>query len=135
MGYEFLTTCAKCGIEFMVFWVMDPIRVGPQSVAKMICPACGKTFCQTAADLIPFKDRGEHFLTGHPVRSVEVGYDCPYCGYPEIIVSHLHSNLSRKELLEETAREACCHNPICPERGLRQMLKPTRVQVETLSPS
>ena len=80
MGYEFVTGCGTCGKDFTFLWVLDQMRVGPQSVAKITCPACGIRFYQKFSDLVPFKVRGIGFLTGRHVRTMELIYDCPSCG-------------------------------------------------------
>ena len=52
MDYKFLTCCPKCCKEFVVFWVVDPIRVGSDTVANIGCPLCGQTFWQRKGDLL-----------------------------------------------------------------------------------
>ena len=36
MDYKFLTCCPQCCKEFVVFWVVDPIRVGSDTVANIL---------------------------------------------------------------------------------------------------
>jgi hypothetical protein len=70
------------------------------------------------------------------VRSVEVDYDCPYCGNRGILVSLLHTDLSWDELSrEEAVQTVACGSRLCPQRGLLQNLKPTRVLLGSLNPN
>ncbi len=71
---------------------------------------------------------------GRPVRSVEVDYDCPYCSDRGILVSLLHTDLSWDELSNEQVQTAVCDNDLCPQRGLLQELKPSRVVLGSLNP-
>jgi DNA-directed RNA polymerase subunit RPC12/RpoP len=133
--YEFVTTCAKCGKDFTIFWVMDQIRVGPESVAKVTCPACGERSYQKVGDLIPFKARGLDFLTCRPVRTVELVYDCPSCGMRGISVTLVHTDLSWEDLAKETIQSTVCNNTICSRRGLQQKIRPGRTGLGTLNAS
>lgn len=132
MNYEFVTTCVECGQKFIVVWVMDPLRVGPESIARITCPVCGQRFYQKAGDLSPSAP-GQNLLTGRPVRSVEAIYDCPHCGKRSIFVLLVHTDLTWAELSKETVQRAVCNNAGCSQRGLVQELKPARVQLGTLS--
>jgi transcription elongation factor Elf1 len=129
VDYTFLTWCPKCGEEFSVFWVMDPSRVGLESVARISCAVCGQRFWQRKADLDPLNARGQHYLTGRPVRSVELIYDCPSCGKPGIFVSLIHTDLPWEELSKENenVQAAFCDNALCPRSGVRQRLRPARI--------
>ena len=133
MDYKFITSCGECGKEFTVIWAKDPNLVGPESVANIACPLCGKRFNQLARDLLPYKARGDDLLTGHPVRTVEVAYDCPHCGNNGIFVSLVHTDMSWEDLSREGYQAAVCDNVKCPRRGLIQKLKPTRVQLGALN--
>jgi DNA-directed RNA polymerase subunit RPC12/RpoP len=135
VDYEFITTCAKCGKDFVIFWVMDPVRVGPTSVAKIACPTCGERSYQKVSDLIPFKNRKGGIVTGRPVRTVELIYDCPSCGMRGISVTVVHTDLSMEDLARETIQPAVCRNTICPQRGLQQKVKPMRTRLGALNPS
>jgi DNA-directed RNA polymerase subunit RPC12/RpoP len=134
VDYDFITTCAKCGKDFMIFWVMDQIRVGPESVAKITCPACGERFYQKVSELIPFKARGLNLLTGRPVRTVELIYDCPSCGMRGISTALVHTDLSWEDLAHETIQTTGCNNTICKQKGLQQT-KPGRTGFGTLNAS
>ena len=129
MDYKFLTSCPKCLREFVVFWVADPIRVGLDSVASIACPLCGQTFWQRKGDLCPLNARGKHLLSGRPVRSVELIYDCPCCGKHGIFTSLVHTDLSWEGLSKEkeSVRAGCCNNALCPKMGLQQQLTPARI--------
>ena len=127
MDYTFLTWCPTCGKEFSVFWVMDPIRVGLESVARISCAVCGQRFWQRKGDLHSLKARGEHYRTGRPVRSVELVYDCASCGKHGIFVSVVHTDLSWEELSKENIRAAFYDSALCPKSGLQQQLQPTRI--------
>jgi hypothetical protein len=135
VDHEFLTTCAVCGKDFTILWVMDPIRVGAKSVARITCPACGERFHQKVSDLISFKGRGQTFLIGRPVRTVELIYDCPSCGMRGISMSLVHTDLSWEDLAKETNEIAVCDNTICSKKGLQQHLKPARTRLQTPNPS
>jgi DNA-directed RNA polymerase subunit RPC12/RpoP len=135
MAYQFVTSCANCGKQFGVLWVMDSIRSGPKNVARITCPLCRKRFYQEAKDLLPIGSRAQSFVFGRPVRSVEIEYDCPLCGNPRIVVSLLHTELSWEELSRENVQTAACDNGLCPQRGLPQKLKPTRVGLGALNPA
>ena len=133
--YEFVTACMKCGKDFMIFWVLDRIRVGPESVARLSCPVCGERFFQKVSDLIPFKDRRVSLPTGRPVRTVELIYDCPSCGMRGITMTLVHTDLSWDDLARETIHPGICNNTICPQKGLQQKLKPGRTRLGALNPS
>ena len=135
MDYRFITTCGKCGKDFTVFWAMDRNRVGPESVADITCPVCGKRFNRSARDLLPYEARGGGLLTGHPVRTVEVVYDCPHCGNNEIFVVLAHTDSPWADLSKEANQLAVCNYAACSHRGLQQNLLPTRVQLGALNPS
>jgi hypothetical protein len=134
VDHEFVTTCTKCCKDFTILWVMDQVRVGPKSIARITCPACGKRCYRKVSDLIPFKARGQALLTGRPVRTVELVYDCPSCGMHEISMSLVHTDLSWEDLAEETFEIVVCNNTICKKRGLQQILKPIRTRLGTLNP-
>ena len=129
MDYKFLTSCPKCFKEFVVFWVADPIRVVLDSVASIGCPLCGETFWQRKGDLCPLNARGNHLLSGRPVRSVELIYDCPCCGKHGIFTSLVHTDLSWEGLSKEkeSVRAGICNNALCPKMGLQQQLTPARI--------
>jgi hypothetical protein len=133
--YEFVTTCARCGKDFKLLWVMDQIRIGPKSVARISCPACEERFYQKVSDLIPLKGRGLDLLTGRPVRTVELVYDCPSCCMRGISITLVHTDLSWDELADETIHTTVCNNTICAQRGLLQKVKPGRTRLGTLNPS
>ena len=133
--YEFVIACMKCGKDFMIFWVLDRIRVGPESVARLSCPACGERFFQKVSDLIPFKDRRMDLLRGRPVRTVELIYDCPSCGMRGISTNLVHTDLSWEDLSGETIHHAICKNTVCPQKGLQQKVKPVRTRLGALNPS
>jgi hypothetical protein len=134
VDYQFVTKCPKCSKGFAFIWVMDPIRVGPGSVARIKCPTCSEKFYRTVKDLLPYTARGQLLVAGRPVRSVEIAYDCSFCGNHEISVSILHTDLSWEELSEETGLEAVCNKALCPQRGLPQVPRPARVRVGALVP-
>ena len=134
MDYEFVTTCATCGKDFTILWVMDQIRVGPESIARITCPACEERFYQKVSDLIPLKGRGLDLLTGRPVRTVELVYDCPSCRMRGISITLVHTDLSWEELASETAHTTVCNNAICAQRGLLKKVKPGRTRLGTLNP-
>ena len=135
MGHEFLTNCATCGKDFTILWVLDQVRVGPESVAKITCPACGVRFYQKLSDLIPFKSRGLDLITGRPVRTVELIYDCPSCGMRGISKTLVHTDLSWKDLAQETIQTAICNNAICRSKGLQQKMTLGRTRLGALNPS
>jgi hypothetical protein len=68
------------------------------------------------------------------VRSVELDYDCPHCSKRGILVSLVHTDLSWDELSQESVQTGVCHNGLCPQRGLLQTLKPSRVVRGSLNP-
>jgi DNA-directed RNA polymerase subunit RPC12/RpoP len=135
VAYQFVTKCANCAKQFGILWVMDPTRqAGPKTVARITCPLCRKRFNQDAKDLLEIGSQIENLVVGRPVRSVEVDYDCPYCGNRGILVSLLHTDLSWYELSDEHVQTAVCDNALCPQRGLLQTLKPSRVVLGSLNP-
>jgi hypothetical protein len=114
---------------------MDPTRrVGSEAIARITCPHCRKRFDQDAKDLLEIGSQIQDLAIGRPVRSVEVDYDCPYCINRGILVSLLHTDLSWDELSEEHERSAVCDNGVCPQKGLPQKLKPSRVLLGSLNP-
>lgn len=135
MPYQFVTTCAICAKPFGVLWVMNPIQVGAKSVARITCPHCGKKFSQDAKELRPIGSQLQSLVVGRSVRSVEVDYDCPCCSTRGILVSLLHTDLSWDELSKENVETAVCENGLCPQRGLLQKLKPSRVALGSLNPA
>jgi DNA-directed RNA polymerase subunit RPC12/RpoP len=135
MAYQFVTTCANCGEQFGVLWVMDSIRDGPKSFARITCPLCRKRFDQDAKDLLPVESHTQNLKFGRPVRRVEIDYDCPHCGNPRILVSLLNTELSWDELSREHVQTGACNNGLCPHGGLRQKLKPSRVVLGALNPA
>lgn len=135
MSYRFAARCVNCSKGFGILWVMDPVRVGPGSVARITCPHCGKRFYQDAKDLLPIGTQIQDLVVARPVRSVEVSFDCPYCRRPGILVSLLHTDLSWDDLSKEHVQACICENGLCPERGLVQRLKPTRVILGALNPA
>lgn len=135
MAYQFVTRCANCAKQFGILWVMDSTRrVGAKTVAKISCPLCGRRFYQDAKDLLQIGSQIEDLVVGRPVRTVEVDYDCPDCGSPGILISLLHTDLSWDELSKEHMQTAVCDNGLCPQRGLLQKLKPSRVRLGSLNP-
>jgi DNA-directed RNA polymerase subunit RPC12/RpoP len=135
VAYQFVARCANCAKKFGILWVMDPTRrVGLKTVARITCPHCGTRFYQDAKDLLQIGSEIQNFIVGRPVRSVEVDYDCPYCGNRGILISLLHTDLSWGELSKEHEQTAVCDNCLCPERGLLQTLKPSRVVLGSLNP-
>jgi len=135
MNYEFVITCARCGKDFKLLWVMDQMRVGPKSVARITCPACEERFYQMVSDLVPLKARGPDLLTSRPVRTVELVYDCPSCLMRGISTTLMHTDLSWDDLATETVHTTVCYNARCPHRGLQQKLKPGRTRLGSLNPS
>jgi len=91
------------------------------------CPLCGKRFYQDAKDLLEIGSQMQSLVFGRPLRSVEVDYDCPHCSNRGIFVALLHTDLSWGELYKEHMQTAVCRNGLCPHKGLRQSLKPSRV--------
>jgi len=135
VAYRFVTTCANCSKQFGVLWVMDLTRrVAPETVARITCPLCGNRFDQDAKDLLQIGSQIQYLVVGRPVRDVEVDYDCPHCSNRGISVSLLHTDLSWEELSEEHMQTAVCDNDLCPQRGLVQKLKPSRVVRGALNP-
>jgi hypothetical protein len=112
---------------------MDSTRIGPESVVRITCPLCRKRFYQNAKDLFPIGSQIKNFLVGRPVRSVEIDYDCPTGGKSGIVVSLLHTDLSWDDLSREHVQTAACGNSLCPQRGLLQKLKPSRVALGALN--
>ncbi len=136
MAYQFVTRCANCAKQFGIFWMMDSTRrVDLKTVAKITCPLCRKRFYLDAKDLLEIGSQMEYLLVGRPVRSVEVDYDCLYCSNRGILVSLLHTDLSWDELYlsAEHVQTAVCENGLCPQRGLLQTLKPSRVVLGALN--
>ena len=109
-------------------------RVDPKTIAKITCPLCRKRFHQDAKDLLEIGSQMEYLLVGRPVRSVEVDYDCLYCSNRGILVSLLHTDLSWDELSMEQLQTAVCDNGLCPQKGILQKLKPSRVLLGSLNP-
>jgi DNA-directed RNA polymerase subunit RPC12/RpoP len=134
MPYQFVTSCAICAKPFGVLWVMDPIQVGTKNVARITCPFCRKRFSQDAKALLPIGSQIQNLVVGRPVRSVKIEYDCSYCSSSGILESLLHTDLSWDELSKENAETAVCDNGLCPQRGLLQKLKPSRVVLGSLNP-
>jgi hypothetical protein len=134
VGYEFVTGCGTCGKDFTFLWVLDQVRVGPQSVAKITCPACVIAFHQKFSDLTPLKTRERELLSSRPVRTVEVTYDCPSCGMRGISMSLMHTDLSWEDLAKETLQTAICNNTICARRGVKQKITPGRTRLGALNP-
>jgi len=114
---------------------MDPIQVGTKNVARITCPLCGKRFEQDAKELLPIGPQIRNLVVGRPVRSVEVDYDCPRCSNRGILVSVLHTDLSWDEFFKENVETAVCDNGVCPQRGLLQKVKPSRVVLGSLNPA
>jgi DNA-directed RNA polymerase subunit RPC12/RpoP len=135
VAYQFVTKCINCAKEFGVLWVMDATRIGPKTVARITCPLCRKRFYQNAKDFFPIGSQIKNFLVGRPVRSVEVDYDCPCCSNQAISVALLHTDLSWDELSKEHVQTAVCNNGLCPQKGLLQKLKPSRVLLGSLNPA
>lgn len=133
MDFEFVTQCASCGKNFRILWVMDALRVGPESVAKITCPACKVRFYQKLSDLVPYKSQEEGFLTGRPVRTMELIYDCPSCGMRGISVTLVHTNLSWEDIAKETIQTAVCTNANCERRGSEQEILFGETRLGTLN--
>jgi DNA-directed RNA polymerase subunit RPC12/RpoP len=135
VAYQFVTRCANCARQFGILWVMDSApQVGAKTVARIACPHCGKRFYQDANDLLLIGPQIHHLVVGRPVRSVEVDYDCPRCSKRGILVSLLHTDLSWDELSQEHMQTGVCDNRLCPQKGLLQKLKPSRVARGSLNP-
>src|ERR1700733_4118616 len=126
MDYEFITTCATCRKDFTILWMMDQIRVGLKSIARISCPVCRERFYQKASNLIPFKGPRRGLLIGRPVRTVELIYDCPSCGMRGISMTPVYADFSWEDLVKETSQTAVCNNYICSRKGLQQKVKPGR---------
>jgi DNA-directed RNA polymerase subunit RPC12/RpoP len=135
VDYEFVTSCATCSKEFTILWVLDQRRVGPESVAKITCPACGVRFHRKISEFIPLKARELDLLTGRPVRTVELIYDCPSCGLRGIFMSLVHTDFSWEDLAQETNQTAVCHNTSCARKGLPQKITLGRTRLGALNPS
>ena len=60
-------------------------------------------------------------------------YDCPQCGNQAISVALLHTDLSWDELSKQHVQTAVCNNGFCPQKGLLQKLKPSRVILGALN--
>jgi DNA-directed RNA polymerase subunit RPC12/RpoP len=134
VAYQFVTMCTHCAKRFGILWVMDSTRrVDPKTAARITCPLCGTRFYQDAKDLLEIGSQIQDLVFGRPVRSVEVDYDCPYCKNRGILVALLHTDLSWGELSKEHAQTAVCDNGLCPQRGLLQTLKPSRVVLGALN--
>jgi DNA-directed RNA polymerase subunit RPC12/RpoP len=132
---QYVTRCAHCAKQFGILWVMDSTRrVGPKTVARITCPLCGKRFYQDAKDLLEVGSRVQELVFGRPVRSVEVEYDCPHCSNRGVLVSLMHTDLSWGELSEENVQTGVCDNDLCPQKGLLQSLKASRVILGSLNP-
>jgi len=132
---QYVTRCAHCAKQFGILWVMDSTRrVGPKTVARITCPLCGKRFYQDAKDLLEAGSRAQELVFGRPVRCVEVEYDCPHCSNRGILVSLLHTDLSWSALSEENVQTGVCDNDLCPQKGLLQSLKASRVILGSLNP-
>ena len=135
MPYQFVARCAHCAKQFGVLWVMDSTRRdGPKTVARVTCPLCEKRFDQDANHLLQIGSQTQDLAFGRPVRSVEVDYDCPFCSTRGIFVTVLHTDLSWRELSKENVQTAVCRNGLCPQRGILQNLKPSRVILGSLNP-
>ena len=135
MAYRFVITCANCAKQFGVLWVMDSTRrADPKTVARITCPFCSNRFYLDAKDLLQFGSQMHDLVFGRPVRSVEVDYDCPYCSNRGILISLLHTDLSWDELSMEQLQTAVCDNGLCPQKGILQKLKPSRVLLGSLNP-
>jgi hypothetical protein len=122
VDFEFVTNCVTCGKSFRILWAIDRLRVGPESVAKITCPACKVRFYQKFSDLVPFKPVGPGFLTGRPVRTMELIYDCPSCGMRGISVTLMHTDMSWEDLAKETIQTAVCNNAKCVRMGREQKI-------------
>jgi DNA-directed RNA polymerase subunit RPC12/RpoP len=135
VAYQFVARCVNCAKQFGILWVMESTRqADPKTVAKVTCPLCRIRFDLHAKDLLQIGSQLQNLVFGRPVRSVEVDYDCPYCGNRGILVSLLHTDLSWHELSDDHGQTAACDNGLCPQRGLLQTLKPSRVVLGSLNP-
>jgi len=134
VAYQFVTTCTNCQKQFGIIWAMDSTRQVPKTVARITCPLCGTRFYQDAKDLLETGSQMQSLAFGRPVRTVEVDYDCPSCSNRGILVSLLHTDLSWRELSRDNVQTAVCRNGLCPQRGLLQSLKPSRVILGSLNP-
>jgi len=135
VAYQFVTMCTNCSEQFGIVWVMDLTRlVGPKTVARITCPLCGTRFYQDAKNLLEIGSQMQSLAFGRPVRSVEVDYDCPSCSNRGIMVSLLHTDLSWGDLSKEHEQNAVCGNGLCPQKGIIQNLKPSRVILGSLNP-
>jgi len=114
---------------------MDPIRVGPESIAEITCPICGKRFHLAPGNLLPVPNPPNNLAAGRPVRTAELVYDCPSCGMRGLTVTLVHTDLSWEELSLETTELCVCSNLPCPKKGLQQNLHPTRTGFGALNPS
>ena len=135
MPFQFVTICVLCGKQFTLIWVMDPVRVGPESAAKITCPICGEKFYRAPGDLLRVSDAKNNLPAGRPVRTTELVYDCPSCGMRGLTVTLVHTDLSWEELSREAMELCVCSNSHCPKRGLQQNLHPTRTGFGALNPS
>ena len=135
MPFEFVIVCALCGKQFTLVWLMDPIRVGPESIAEITCPICGKRFHLAPGNLLPVPNPPNNLAAGRPVRTAELVYDCPSCGMRGLTVTLVHTDLSWEELSLETTELCVCSNLPCPKKGLQQNLHPTRTGFGALNPS
>ena len=68
MAYQFVTTCASCAKQFGVVWTMDSTRTGPESIARITCPLCRKSFHQHAGDLLPIGSQIQNFWMSRAER-------------------------------------------------------------------
>jgi DNA-directed RNA polymerase subunit RPC12/RpoP len=128
VAYQFVARCVNCAKQFGILWVMDSTQqASSKTVARITCPLCRIRFDLHAKDLVQIGSPLKDLVFGRPVRSVEVDYDCPYCGNRRILVSLLHTDLSWYELSDAHVRTAICKNGRCPQRGLLQEIKPSRV--------
>jgi DNA-directed RNA polymerase subunit RPC12/RpoP len=135
VDYQFVAKCTNCEKQFGVLWVTDRTRrPGLKTVVRITCPLCGTRFYQDAKCLLQSGPEIQKLAVGRPVRSVEVDYDCPYCGSRGIFISLLHTDLSWDEVRKEQVQTAVCDNGLCPQKGLLQKLKPSRVVLGSLNP-
>jgi DNA-directed RNA polymerase subunit RPC12/RpoP len=136
VAYQFVARCVNCTKQFGILWVMDSTRqADPKTVARITCPLCRIRFDLNAKDLLKIGSQLQNLVFGRPVRSVEIDYDCPHCGNRGILISLLHTDLSRHELLDEHVQTAACDNGLCPQTGLPQQLNPSRVTLGSLNPA
>jgi hypothetical protein len=135
MFYLSLSSRLHCGKQFGILWVMDSTRRGgTKTVARITCPLCGKRFYQDSKDL-QIGAQTQNLAFGRPVRSVEVDYDCPCCSNRGILVALLLTDLPWGELSKEHVQTAVCNNGFCPQKGLLQNLKPSRIVLGSLNPA